>query len=156
MDHDYYMNIALSLAREAGEEGETPVGCVIVDACGNVIGSGWNRREKAKRTTAHAEIEAINNACDTLGDWRLTGCSLYVTLEPCPMCAGAIIMSRVDNVFFGARDELTGSCGSIINLFMEPYGCSAKITGGILAQECSALLSGFFSNLRNMEVEADG
>jgi len=156
MDHDYYMQIALSLAREAEQDLEAPVGCVIIDAGGNVIGRGRNRREKEKRTTAHAELEAINDACDRLGDWRLTDCSLYVTLEPCPMCAGAIIMSRIGKVFYGARDDLTGSCGSIINLFMEPYGCSAKVTGGILAQECSALLTGFFKTLRNMEVDAGG
>ena len=156
MDHEYYMRLALSLAREAGEEGETPVGCIISDTGGNVVGSGRNRREKERRSTAHAEIEAINNACEALGDWRLNGCSLYVTLEPCPMCAGAIIMSRISKVFYGARDELTGSCGSVTNIFMEPYGCPAEITGGILAQECSALLTGFFKTLRKMEVEADG
>jgi tRNA(adenine34) deaminase len=142
------MAMALALAREAGEDGESPVGCVVVDGGGFVVGRGRNRREKEKSATAHAEIEAINSACKTLGDWRLGGCSLYVTLEPCPMCAGAIIMSRLSKVFYGARDELTGSCGSVINLFMEPYGHSAEVTGGILAGECSALLSGFFKNLR--------
>ena len=142
------MRIALALAREAEADGETPVGCVIVDKSGAVIGNGRNRREKEKSATAHAELEAIANASKALGDWRLYGCSLYVTLEPCPMCAGAIIMSRISKVFYGARDELTGSCGSVINLFMEPYRHSAQITGGILADECSTLLSGFFKQLR--------
>jgi len=147
--HEDYMQQALALAKEAGADGEAPVGCVIVDAAGVVVGRGRNRREKEKSATSHAEIEAINEACKTTGDWRLNGCSLYVTLEPCPMCAGAIIMSRIDRVFYGARDELTGSCGSVINLFMEPYGQSTQITGGILADECAALLTEFFKKLRD-------
>ena len=144
----YYMQLALSLAREAVDDGETPVGCVIVDSQGAVIGRGRNRREKEKLATSHAELEAIEDACKTLGDWRLNGCSLYVTLEPCPMCAGAMIMSRISKVFYGARDELTGSCGSVINLFMEQYGQSTQITGGILADECGDLLTRFFKTLR--------
>ena len=143
------MSIALSLAQEAGADGETPVGCVVVNAGGLVIGCGRNRREKEKSSIAHAELEAISSACKALGDWRLSGCSLYVTLEPCPMCAGAIIMSRIDKVFYGARENLSGSCGSIINLFMEPFGHSPQIIGGVLAEECSALLTGFFKALRN-------
>jgi len=146
--HEQFMQVALTLAREAGNDSEAPIGCVVVDADGTIIGRGRNRREKEKSAISHAEIEAIIDACKTYGDWRLTGCSLYVTLEPCPMCAGAIIMSRIDKVFYGARDELTGSCGSVINLFMEPYGHKTQITGGILADECAALLSGFFSELR--------
>ena len=150
MDNEYYMNFALELAREAAEDGEAPVGCVIIDAGGAIIGRGRNRREKDKNAAAHAELEAIAGACRTLGDWRLQGCSLYVTLEPCPMCAGAVIMSRISKVFYGARDELTGSCGSVVNLFMEPYGHPVQITGGILADECSALMSGFFKGLRGI------
>jgi len=146
--HEHYMQLALALAREAGDEGEAPVGCVVVDAGGAVIGRGRNSREKKNQATAHAELEAINEACRTSGDWRLSGCSLYVTLEPCPMCAGAIIMSRIDKVFFGARDEVTGSCGGVMNLFMEPFGHSTQITGGILAEECSVLMTGFFKSLR--------
>jgi len=148
IDHEYYMQLALSLAREAGADGEAPVGCVVVDSGGSVIGRGRNRREKEKCALSHAELEAIAEACKTIGDWRLSGCSLYVTLEPCPMCAGAVIMSRFDKLFFGARDELTGSCGSVINLFMEQYGQTTQVTGGILADECSALLSEFFRTLR--------
>ena len=147
-DNEHYMSVALDLAREAGEDGEAPVGCVIIDDKGAVIGRGRNRREKEESALAHAELEAIGNACRALGDWRLSGCSLFVTLEPCPMCAGAVIMSRIERVFYGTRDELTGSCGSVINLFMERYGHSVQITGGILADECSALLKKFFRNLR--------
>jgi tRNA(adenine34) deaminase len=139
---------ALGLAKEAAADFEAPVGCVIVDSGGAIMGRGRNRREKEKRATAHAEIEAIDEACKAVGDWRLSGCSLYVTLEPCPMCAGAIIMSRIDKVFYGACDKLTGSCGSVINLFMEPYGHSTQITSGILAEESSRLLADFFKSLR--------
>ena len=148
LDHEHFMRLALELAREAAADGEAPVGCVIVDSDGDVVGRGRNRREKEKNAAAHAEIEAIADACKTLGDWRLSGCALYVTLEPCPMCAGAVIMSRIDSVYFGARDELTGACGSIINLFMEPFGHRTRITGGALAEESSALMSGFFKKLR--------
>ena len=147
--NEKYMRQALSLAQEAGADGEAPVGCVIVDATGNVIGRGRNRREKETSATAHAELEAIAEACKTIGDWRLADCSLYVTLEPCPMCAGAVIMSRIDKLCYGARDELTGSCGSVINLFMEPYGQNTQIIGGILAEECAELLSAFFKTLRD-------
>jgi len=154
-DHDYYMSIALQLAREAGADSETPVGCVVVDANGAVIGRGRNRRESAKSALAHAELEAIEDACNTLGDWRLTGCSLYVTLEPCPMCAGAIIMSRIDKLFYGARDEITGSCGSVINLFMENYGQSTQVTSGVLASDCGELLSVFFRKLRKQAGHGD-
>jgi len=147
------MSIALELAKEAGADGEAPVGCVIINADGDIIGKGRNRREKEKSALAHAELEAIEEACKTLSDWRLTGCSLYVTLEPCPMCAGAIIMSRISKVFYGAKDEITGSCGSVINLFMEQYGQSTQVTGGIMAKKCSELLTGFFKGVRNMSEE---
>ena len=146
------MSLALELAREAAEDGEAPVGCVITDCDGNVVGRGCNRREKEKNALAHAEIAAISEACDAMKDWRLNGCSLYVTLEPCPMCAGAIIMSRISEVFFGAFDEQTGSCGSVINLFMESYEQKTHVTGGLLADECSALLSGFFGSVRRDRV----
>jgi len=147
-DQEYYMSIALQLAQEAGADGEAPVGCVVVDTFGAVIGRGRNRRERNKSALAHAELEAIEDACNTLGDWRLSGCSLYVTLEPCPMCAGAIIMSRIDKLFYGARDKITGSCGSVTNLFMESYGQSTQVVGGILAEDCGELLTEFFKQLR--------
>jgi len=150
MNHEEYMKIALELAHEAEIDGEAPVGAIVIDSAGQVIGRGRNRREIQRVSMAHAEIEAIYEACRTVGDWRLCGCALYVTLEPCPMCSGAIIMSRIDKLFYGARDELTGSCGSVLNLFMEPYGHNTQITGGILESECSALLTGFFRKLRYM------
>ena len=148
-NHEDYMSIAMEFACEAGADGEAPVGCIVVDADGVVIGRGRNRREILMTATAHAEIEAIEDACKAIGDWRLSGCSIYVTLEPCPMCAGAIIMSRLDKLFYGARDTLTGSCGSVINLFMEPYGQSTQVFGGFLADECGALLTEFFKKLRD-------
>ena len=148
MDHEYYMRMALDLAKEAAADKETPVGCVVIGSTGIVIGKGRNRRERAKTAIAHAEIEAISDACNTLNDWRLTGCTLYVTLEPCPMCAGAILMSRISKVFFGSRDENTGSCGSVVNLFMEPYRNNTQITGGLLSNESSALLTAFFELIR--------
>ncbi len=143
-----YMRQALLLAREAASEGETPVGCVIADSEGNIIGRGRNRREERQLSTAHAEIEAIEEACRAKNSWRLSGCSLYVTLEPCPMCAGAIMNSRLSHVYYGAKEEQSGSCGSVINLFMENYGASTAITGGVLADECGKLLSDFFKGLR--------
>ena len=147
-NHEHYMEKALELAREAAEDGETPVGAVVVGSDGKIIGTGRNRREKSKSATAHAEIEAIEQACKSQEDWRLTGCTIYVTLEPCPMCAGAIIMSRIDKLFYGAKDELTGSCGSVLNLFMEPYGVKTHVTGGVLEEKCSVLMKSFFKELR--------
>ena len=141
------MGEALRLAHEAYSEGEVPVGCVIVKN-GAIIGAGRNRREREQISLAHAEIEAIYSACRTLGSWRLDGCAMFVTLEPCPMCAGAIYNSRISELYFGARDAQTGSCGSVINLFMENYGFSPKIYGGIRAEEASALMRDFFEKLR--------
>ncbi len=148
MDHEQYMRMALELAREASSEGEVPVGCVIADADGKVIGRGRNRREENADATAHAEIEAIREAGEALGSWRLDGCTLYVTLEPCPMCAGAIINARVPMLVFGAADAVSGSCGSVIDLFFERYGHQPKVLGGVLGEESAALLRAFFSSLR--------
>ncbi len=148
MDREEYMSMALELAHEAFGEGEIPVGCVIADAQGRVIGRGRNRREASHDATQHAELEAIREACGTVGDWRLGGCTIYVTLEPCPMCAGGIINSRIPNVVFGARDENTGSCGSVINLFEERYGHKPAIYGGVRAEESAQLLKDFFQNKR--------
>ena len=148
MDHEQYMRMALELAREAAAEGEVPVGCVIADENGNVIGRGRNRREEKADATAHAEIEAIREAGEALGSWRLDGCTLYVTLEPCPMCAGAIINARVPMLVFGAADAVSGSCGSVIDLFFERYGHQPKVLGGVLGEESAALLRAFFSSLR--------
>ncbi len=142
-----FMNEAIKLAIEAAEEGEVPVGAVVVKD-GKIVGTGRNRREFGKNALAHAEIEAINNACKNLGGWRLFGCDLYVTLEPCPMCAGAIINSRIENVYFGAYDEKAGSCSSVVNLFSLPYNHKPEVYGGIHEQECSDLLKVFFKKLR--------
>ena len=146
MDEEY-MRIALSLAKQAAAEGEVPVGAVLVRD-GRVIGTGRNRREQDKNALAHAEIEAIRAACGTAGGWRLTDSSLYVTLEPCPMCAGAIINARIDRVVFGASDAKAGSCGSVVDLFALPYNHHPAVTAGILETECAALLQEFFRNLR--------
>ena len=148
MDHEAYMRMALELAREAADAGEVPVGCVIADADGKVIGRGRNRREESADATAHAEIEAIREAGEALGSWRLDGCTLYVTLEPCPMCAGAIINARVPMLVFGAADAVSGSCGSVIDLFFERYGHRPKVLGGVLGEEAAALLRAFFTSLR--------
>ena len=142
------MQLALELAREAAAAGEVPVGCVIADAAGNVIGRGRNRREESGDATAHAEIEAIREACAHLEDWRLTGCTLTVTLEPCPMCAGAIINARIPTVVYGAKEPLFGSCGSVIDLFFERYGHTPKVYGGVLEQDCAGLLKEFFAARR--------
>lgn len=148
MDREEYMEYALELAAQAAGESEIPVGCIIADADGNIIGRGRNKREENHDATHHAEIEAIREACRAVGDWRLGGCTIYVTLEPCPMCAGAIINSRIPTVVFGAKDENTGSCGSVINLFEERYGHKPAIYGGVRAEESARLLKEFFKKAR--------
>ncbi len=142
-----HMKAALEAAREAYDDDEVPVGAVIVRD-GELIAVGRNRREKSKNALMHAEIDAINNACRALGGWRLWNCELYVTLEPCPMCAGAIINAHIPNVYFGAYDFKNGSCGTVTNLFKLPYGFKPKCEGGILRDECSELLTSFFKKLR--------
>lgn len=147
MEHESYMREALSLAREAAAAGEVPVGCVIVLG-DEIVGRGRNRREEKQQTHSHAEMEAIADANRRLGSWRLEECSLYVTLEPCPMCAGAILNARIPRVYYGARDEVMGACGGVLNLFMEPFPVRPALVGGILAEECGALLRDFFGRLR--------
>ncbi len=142
-----YMVQALELAREAAAAGETPVGCVIVRG-DTVVGRGRNRREEKKSPLSHAELEAIREASRALGDWRLEGCALYVTLEPCPMCAGAILNARIPRVYFGARDPAMGACGGVFNLFMEGFPHSPALVGGVLEEECRQVLRKFFSSLR--------
>ena len=146
--HEEYMAQALALAREAAAAGEVPVGCVIVRR-GVVIGRGRNRREERGSALSHAEVEAIAQANRALGDWRLSDCALYVTLEPCPMCAGAILNARIPRVYYGARDEKAGACGSVLNLFMEDFNHHPRVYGGILGEECAALLQDFFQGLRS-------
>lgn len=147
MDHEFFMGEALALAREAIADGDVPVGCVIVRD-GEIIGRGRNRREADGDATAHAEVEAIREACARLGSWRLHRCTLYVTLEPCPMCAGAIINARVEAVRYGARDEKAGCCGSVLNLFAERFNHRPRIYQGPLERECEAVLQEFFRTLR--------
>ena len=147
-DHEHHMSLALSLAREACACGEVPVGAVVVGPDGQVLGRGRNRRQETGDATAHAEMEAIREACLALGDWRLEGCTLFVTLEPCPMCAGAIINARIPTVVFGAREELSGSCGSVIDLFYERYGHRPRVFAGVLEKDCSSLLRDFFREKR--------
>jgi len=148
MDHEKYMRLALLQARKAYAEGEIPVGCVIADKDGNIIGEGQNTRERTHSALGHAELSAIGEACRAIDDWRLDGCTIYVTLEPCPMCAGAIINARIPCVVFGAREDNFGSCGSVIDLFSERYGHHPAVYGGVLEDECAALLTDFFKKMR--------
>ena len=147
MTDEELMYQALALAEQSAREGEVPVGCVVT-LDGRIVGRGRNRRETNKTALAHAELEAISEACRTLGGWRLWQCTLYVTLEPCPMCAGAIINARVPVVVYGAKEPNFGSCGSVLNLFEERYGHHPAIYGGVLADACAALLRQFFEKLR--------
>lgn len=142
------MNRAIEIARQAGTRGEIPVGAVIVKD-GEIIAEGTNRREEKKSALSHAETEAIAAACRKLGDWRLDGCTLYVTLEPCPMCAGAIINARISTVVFGAFDLKAGSFDSVVNLASYPYDSRPEVYGGICEDECVALLRDFFKAVRD-------
>ena len=147
MEDIRFMEEALVLAREAADAGEVPVGCVIVRK-GEIVGRGRNRREEGKSALAHAEIEAISQACANLGGWRLWECTLYVTLEPCPMCAGAIINARIPRVVYGASDKKCGATGSVCNLFSMEFNHHPKVECGILEEECGKLLQDFFAKLR--------
>ncbi len=147
MDDLHFMDEALALAREAAADGEVPVGCVITRG-GEIVGRGRNRREADKTALAHAEIEAIADACRNLGGWRLWECTLYVTLEPCPMCAGAIINARIPRVVFGARDGKCGACGSVCDLFTMDFNHHPSVEAGVREEEAAALLSEFFRDLR--------
>ena len=147
MDDQVFMDEALALAAEAAAEGEVPVGCVIVRD-GQIVGRGRNRREKDRTALGHGEIEAISQACRTLGGWRLWECTLYVTLEPCPMCAGAIINARIPRVVYGASDTKSGACGSVCNLFSMDFNHHPQVEKGVREAECAALLQTFFQNLR--------
>ena len=147
MDHQQYMRRALELARQAQEQGDVPVGCVIVRD-GQIIGEGRNRREENGDATAHAELEAIRDACRRTGSWRLHGCTMYVTLEPCPMCAGGIVNARVEEVRYGARDDKAGCCGSVLNLFEERFNHKPRLYCGPLQEQCEQILRNFFLELR--------
>ena len=147
MDDQKFMEEALASAKEAAAEGEVPVGCVITLG-DRIVGRGRNRRETAKTALGHAEIEAIADACRNLGGWRLWECTLYVTLEPCPMCAGAIVNARIPRVVYGASDAKCGACGSVCNLFSMAFNHHPTVETGLMEAECSALLTEFFQNLR--------
>ena len=142
-----FMDVALELAAEAAQDGEVPVGCVIVRD-GQIVGRGRNRREKARNALSHAEVEAIAEACANLGGWRLWDCTLYVTLEPCPMCAGAIINARIPRVVYGASDDKCGACGSVCDLTTMGFNHHPVVERGVRQQEATALLQEFFQNLR--------
>ncbi len=144
-----FMLRALELAEIAGSLGEVPVGAVVVSKrTGEIVGEGYNLRESAKNALAHAEIIAIDNACKNLGGWRLPDCSIYVTLEPCPMCCGAIINARIDEVIFGAYDPKSGSAVSLQKMFELPYNYKPSVTGGVMEEKCAAILTNFFRELR--------
>lgn len=138
-----WMKEALALAWEAAAAGDVPVGCVVVRN-GAVVGRGCNRREALGDATAHAEVEAIRAACAALGSWHLDGCALYVTLEPCPMCAGAILNARIDTVVYGAASPKAGCCGSVLSLFQEGFNHRPAVYGGVLEEDCGRLLTSFF------------
>ena len=147
MEDSVFMDAAIALAKEAAAEGEVPVGCVIVRG-DEIVGRGRNRRETEKTALGHGEIEAIADACRNLGGWRLWECTLYVTLEPCPMCAGAIINARIPRVVYGASDAKCGACGSVCDLFSMKFNHHPIVEKGIREAECTALLQSFFQNLR--------
>ena len=147
MDKTEFMRLALDAAKESAAEGEVPVGAVVVRN-GEVVAVGRNRRESVKDALSHAEIEAIRTACAVLGGWRLWECEMYVTLEPCPMCAGAILSARIPRVYYGARDRAMGACGGVLNLFMEDFPARPALVGGVLREECHQVLADFFRSLR--------
>ena len=147
MDDQYFMEEALELAKQAGAEGEVPVGCVIVRG-NEIVGRGRNRRETEKTALGHAELEAIAQACKQLGGWRLWECTLYVTLEPCPMCAGAIINARIPRVVYGASDAKSGACGSVCDLFSMNFNHKPQVEFGLMEEEAQQLLTDFFRDLR--------
>lgn len=143
-----YMTAALELAKQAAALGEVPVGAIVADGDGAIIGRGYNRRETDRDATAHAEILAIQEACRKKNSWRLTGCTLYVTLEPCPMCTGAILQSRLEQVVFGADDEKAGCCGGLLHLTEYPFSHHPAVYAGVLEEECRKLLQDFFQKRR--------
>ena len=148
MNKEDFMRLALGQARLSFDEGEVPVGAVVTRN-GEVVSVGRNRREYGKNALYHAEIEAIDEACKKLGGWRLWECEMYVTLEPCPMCAGAIVNSRIRKVYFGARDDKNGAVVSVMQMFDFPFTHKPEFEGGVMENECAAILSEFFKKLRD-------
>ncbi|KRL91218.1 cytidine-deoxycytidylate deaminase [Lactobacillus kalixensis DSM 16043] len=154
-DKKKYMQLAFEEAKKAEKQDEVPIGAIIVDPDGNVIGRGYNRRELDQDSTQHAEIIAIREACQHLGTWRLIDCSLFVTLEPCPMCAGAIINSRVRTVYFGALDPKAGAAGSVVDLFaVEKFNHHPQVYRGLFREQASQMLKDFFREIRRKQKEA--
>lgn len=147
VENTFFMQKALELAQKAFDEDEVPIGAVVVRN-GEIVGTGYNKRDSKKNAILHAETVAIYNACEKLGGWRLWECDLYVTLEPCPMCTGAIINSRIRNVYYGAKNPKAGACGSVINLFDYPFNHKPNITSGLLEEECSKIMTDFFLKVR--------
>ena len=147
-DDLFYMKKALARAKEAAKHGEVPIGAVIVDANGEIVSTGRNMRESKKNALHHAEIIAIDRACKKLNAWRLTDCTLYVTMEPCPMCAGAIVNSRIKRVVYGRFDKKAGAYGSVFDLHEYPLNHKYEIIGGVMEKECAKILSDFFTELR--------
>lgn len=154
MNHRDYMARALELARQAAQGGDVPVGCVIVRD-GKIVGEGQNRREQRGDATAHAELEAIRDACKRLHTWRLHGCTMYVTLEPCPMCAGGIINARLDEVRYAVKDEKAGACTSVLNLFEERFNHKPRMYLGPMEHDCQTVLQDFFAQLRQEDAQED-
>ena len=153
MEHEKYMREALRQAKKAEALGEVPIGCVIVSG-GKIIARGYNRRNTDKNTLSHAELNAIRKASRKLGDWRLEGCTLYVTLEPCQMCAGAIVQARADRVVIGSMNPKAGCAGSVLNLLqVAQFNHQVEIVRGVLEEECSQMLSDFFRELRRKKKE---
>lgn len=150
------MKLAFAQAEKAEEQGEVPIGAIVVDADGEVIGEGYNRRELDEDSTQHAEMIAIRQACKKLGSWRLIDCSLFVTLEPCPMCAGAIINSRVKEVYYGAFDPKAGAAGSVVDLFkVEKFNHHPQVFGGLYQPQAAQMLKDFFRNIRKKQKETN-
>ena len=147
-EDEKFMKAALAQAKKAAAIDEVPIGCVIVYE-GKIIARGYNKRNKEKNTLSHAEMNAIRKASKYLGDWRLEGCTMYITLEPCPMCAGAIVQARVDRVVIGSMNPKAGCAGSVLNLLeMDGFNHKVKVTRGVLEEECAHMLSAFFADLR--------
>ena len=154
MDDERYMKEALKEAEKALWNGEVPIGAVIINENGDIIGRGFNRRNTEKNPLCHAEIEAINEAASVIGDWRIEGCTLYVTIEPCPMCAGAIVQARIPRVVFGARNPKAGCAGSILNILNEDkFNHQVDVTEGILKEECAEYMKRFFKRFRKNKAE---
>lgn len=150
---EVFMAEAIALAKKAGQLGEVPIGCVI-SKDDEIVGRGYNRRETGKTALGHAELMAIEDACRNLGGWRLWQCRMYVTLEPCPMCAGAIINARIPVVVYGAKDPKAGSVDSVVTLFSLPYNHKPRVISGVMEADCAALLKEFFQNLRQRKKNA--